>query len=318
MADCVFNTVRERDMDLLFAEAFLTDAGFLVYILKSIGLPEMACSTTKVDLSKTDSDGESDITVLADYGGQKIGLLIEDKIDAPAMEHQALRYKKRGESGIRSGEYDFNYVVIFCPQKYYDANSEAKKYPYFISYESILSYFCHSSKSVDLFRQSQIRQAIEKAKKPPETILNEKANAFFIRYKQYVRLYYPSLDLRTSGKSNGWWPRFGTVYGRSFIYHKPAYTPDYGIVDYTFPNGAGNIAYLQEMAAWLRSYGGEAIRAEVTGKSAALRIEVPVIDFTSVFEEVDEEKLRKCLDAVLLFSDFARVIQYGQLMTEQK
>ena len=75
-----------------------------------------------VYLSKSDKDGESDITVIIKSEGKKYGLLIEDKIDAIAMPEQPERYIKRGEKGIKNKDYDAFYSFIVCPEKYYKNN----------------------------------------------------------------------------------------------------------------------------------------------------------------------------------------------------
>ena len=73
-----------------------------------------------VDLSKSDNDGESDITVILQNQNTKIGLLIEDKINAIAMPEQCNRYSICGKKGIKNGDYKAFYVFIVAPEKYYN------------------------------------------------------------------------------------------------------------------------------------------------------------------------------------------------------
>ncbi len=84
-----FGTVSERDMDMVFLNAFSTDKGFLNLFIDKTNLPKTDYDVTEICLSKADMDGESDITVVIESAGQKYGLLIEDKIDAIAMPEQA-------------------------------------------------------------------------------------------------------------------------------------------------------------------------------------------------------------------------------------
>ena len=82
---CDFSTVSERDMDMLFLNAFSIDHGFLNLFIKEAKLPEADYTVSEIYLSKADKDGESDITVIVDSPEGRIGLLIEDKIDAIDM-----------------------------------------------------------------------------------------------------------------------------------------------------------------------------------------------------------------------------------------
>ena len=137
---CIFDDVSERDMDMLIAEEMVSNADFRKLFLDKIGISD--ADVLSVELSKTDPAlGESDITVTLSAGGKRIGLLIEDKVDAIAMPEQAARYTLRGERGVSDGLYDEFYVFIAAPQKYLSENYEAAKYPNRVSYEEMLAYF---------------------------------------------------------------------------------------------------------------------------------------------------------------------------------
>ena len=129
-----FGTVSERDMDMLFLNAFATDKGFLKLFIRKADLPKGDYKVNEVYLSKADKDGESDITVIIESSGKKYGRLIEDKIDAIAMPQQPERYIKRGERGKKNKDYDEFYSFIVCPEKYLKNNDAAKKYPYKVKY----------------------------------------------------------------------------------------------------------------------------------------------------------------------------------------
>ena len=78
---CVFHNVTERDMDLLFMEAFVCDPDFASLFIEKLSIPK-PYSIESVERSKVDKDlGESDLTVVYQSGDQKRALLIEDKID---------------------------------------------------------------------------------------------------------------------------------------------------------------------------------------------------------------------------------------------
>ena len=142
MTHCSFSTVRERDMDLLFLESIVTDPGFCELVLEKTDYAHKPFRVLDAQLSRTEIDlGESDLTVILEIEGKRVGLLIEDKIDAIAMPDQYGRYLKRGDKGRRKGDWEEFIVYIFCPQKYYCLNSEAKKYMHFRSYEKFKKYF---------------------------------------------------------------------------------------------------------------------------------------------------------------------------------
>lgn len=310
MVNCSFNAVHERDMDILFLESLASDPDFTKMVLSKTRFSGKDFRVISAALSETEPDlGETDISIVLQIDDLRVGLLIEDKVDAIAMPDQHLRYHKRGEKGIQKGKFDTYEVFIFCPQKYFDNNAEAKKYENFIPYEDMKTFFDAKNDVISRVRSQQLEQAIERAKKPPETNVDDAANLFFNKYKAYQKEYYPDLDLRTSDKSNGWWPHYSTRLGDVYIYHK---RPE-GFVDLTFPNAAGKLDILQNMASWLRSHDVSNVVAVKTGRAAALRIEVPKMPLKAVFENIDPVDVKKSFDAIQTLADFANLIQdaYG-------
>ena len=53
---CIFDTVRERDMDLLFMESIASDTEFVKTILQVASLPTDNFKVISVQLSKTELD----------------------------------------------------------------------------------------------------------------------------------------------------------------------------------------------------------------------------------------------------------------------
>lgn len=305
MTHCSFSTVRERDMDLLFLESIVTDPGFCELVLAETPYAQKPFRVLDAQLSRTELDlGESDLTVILEIDGKRVGLLIEDKIDATAMPDQYGRYLKRGEKGRRKDDWEEFIVYIFCPQKYYCLNSEAKKYMHFRSYEKFKEYFDGKGDILSHVRSQQLAQAINKAKKPPEANVDKNANAFFKQYLQFQREHYPTLDMRTSKTSSGWWPHYGTSLGDTYIYHKT----QEGSVILIFPNATAHMDTLQEIASWLREHGLPGVFATTASKSVALSIDVPKLKVKEPFEHTRESDLRMCLDAVQALTDFANIV----------
>lgn len=316
MTRCSFSTVRERDMDLLFLESIVTDPGFCALVLEKTEYAQQPFRVLDAQLSRTELDlGESDITVILEIGGKRVALLIEDKIDAIAMPDQCERYRLRGERGRSRGDWEAFSIHILCPQKYHATNSEAQKYKHFLSYERCREYFDGKDDMLSHVRSQQLEQAITKAKKPPEANVDQDANAFFRQYLQFQREHYPSLDMRTSEASSGWWPHYQTRLGDTYIYHKT----QEGAVILIFPNATGHMDTLQEIASWLRQHGLPGVIAKKAGKSIALSVDVPRLKVKEPFEQTSKSDLRTCLDAVQALTDFANTAEAaGRICAIQK
>lgn len=257
-------------------------------------------------LSRTELDlGESDLTVILEIDGKRVGLLIEDKIDAIAMPDQCERYRLRGERGRKKGDWEEFSIHIFCPEKYHSSNSESQKYKHYLSYEECKKYFVGKGDILSHVRSQQLEQAIMKAKMPTEANVDQNANAFFKQYLQFQREHYPTLDMRTSKTSSGWWPHYGTRLGDTYIYHKT----QEGSVILIFPNATAHLDTLQEIATWLREHGLPGVIAKKAGKSIALSVDVPKLRVKEPFEQTSKSDLRMCLDAVQALTDFANTAE---------
>ena len=133
------------------------------YFFQELFLKKINCQNYQVCKclhSLSDENGESDITIILENDNRKIGLLIEDKINAIAMPKQYERYILRAEKQKYKGLFDNYYIFIIAPKSYIDSNTEAKKYDNKISYEEILDYI-----SGDVYGESLIKEAIEVKKK---------------------------------------------------------------------------------------------------------------------------------------------------------
>lgn len=131
--------VIERDMDLLLMRKFSYDLNFLqqLFLSKTV-YKDAAIDSIEIFRSVYSEYGETDVEVIVTLNDDKrVALLIEDKIDAPAMEKQAERYEIRGEKGKANKSYNDYVIFIVAPEKYLKTNSEARKYPNKISYEEI-------------------------------------------------------------------------------------------------------------------------------------------------------------------------------------
>ena len=312
MVDCNFGTIVERDMDRLLLEAVATDPVFARLLVDKTDLKGQPFEVISVELSLSDSDGESDITIVMKIGDRKYGFLIEDKIDAPAMDKQHERYKKRGDTAVRNKKYQEYRVFIYCAEKYRERNSDAQFYEHFLSYEECKRYFDTKDDSISKIRSQQFAQAIHKARKTIQTEVNEKANAFFRKYKDYQEKHFPELVLVTSQKSNGYWPHYRTHFGNHiYLYHKISS----GFVDLTF--NKAKLSDLEQIAVWARKHGIPSVRAVTTSGSAALRIKVPDLDMQNSFDDYDEGTIRECFEAIEELIDLADVAHSMSQLNEK-
>lgn len=309
-----FGTVLERDMDMMFLNAFGTDNSFLKLFTNETKLPKANYKVKEVYLSKSDKDGESDITVIIEANSIKYGLLIEDKIDAIDTPSQPERYEKRGKTGVKNGEYSEFYVFIVCPEKYYKNNEAAKRYPHKVLYEEVRNYLKDKTDSMSIICYQEISQAIDKAKKPPKVEINENANRFTRSYKEYQEENYPNLDLTTSKDVNGYWAHYRTRFGLVYLYHK---ITD-GKVDLTFNRAAGHLDKLEIIAAWLRNHGISKVAVAKTNKSGVLRISVPKLNMDIPFEDNNEADIEKCFKAISELIEAANVFAVANSISNFK
>ncbi len=292
----IFADVAEHDIDMLMAEEFAASPDFLRIFTDEAGIS--AGKVVSVHISKMNLRlGESDLTVVIESGGERIGLLIEDKIDSIAMPYQAERYGLRGEAGVENGDYEKFFVFIVAPQKYLSYNKAAQKYPNRIRYESLVSYFEKQDGPRAAFKLRLLKQAIEKQKKSYQVQEDRAVTSFWKDYDLHKLFNYHDLDLHYDGEkkgSNARWPQFGTVIKGLYIIHK---TPS-GFVDLTFDRCADRMVEIEELLSEaIGNYASEGYAVRRTGKSAAVRLTVPKIDMHEPFDDQINE-VDECLAAV--------------------
>ena len=294
--------VYERDIDLYIINKFLNDSKFKELFLKKINCKNY--QVCKCLHSLSDENGESDITIILENHNRKIGLLIEDKINAIAMPKQYERYILRAEKQKHKGLFDNYYIFIIAPKSYIDSNTEAKKYDNKISYEEILDYI-----SGDVYGESLIKKAIEGKKKGYEVVENKAVTLFWEKYYDMVENRFSDLELKTKKGPKGSktrWPVFHTPIKKIHIIHES----NKGCLELRFRNVS---LYYSEVYDIVKNILKENMKLKRTGKSLAIRIDVPEIDFKKDFEE-QEENVIKCLEEVKELQKFMRKIDYKEIL----
>ena len=306
------NTICERDMDLLFAQAMMTDSDFSRMVVDKTNLQGKPYQVVAAELSKADSElGESDITIVIDVEGVRYGLLIEDKIDAIAMPEQHGRYVKRGKKGVKDCEYSDFRVFLFCPKKYYQNDDEAKLYEHVVTYEECKVYFDNKADALSELRSGQLQQALDKAKKPATVNVNAKANAFLRQYIAYQKEHFPMLTLTTKEDKNGWWTDYRMELGYVYINHKI----QEGFVDLTFPRAQDMEDKAKSIADWMRKHKFPNPTVVKAKKSVMIRVHVPKLDMSKDFNCVDMDELNQCFEVIQEMTDFANIVERTNSIT---
>ena len=161
-------------------------------------------------------------------------------------------------------------------------------------YEEIRDYLKEKSDLVQNIYYQQISQAIEKAKKPPKVVIDENANMFYRKYKDYQEEKFPELNLTTKREANGYWAHYTTRFGSVYLLHKIGE----GNADLTFNKAAKHIDQLKIVADWLKKHHIVNVTEIVTGKAGVLRVIVPKLNMQIPFEENDDYDIEVCFNTI--------------------
>ena len=306
-----FKKIYEHNMDLLIIEEFISDRGFAQIFLDRLGLTGDYCIRS-VYHSLSDADGESDITVILEYQGRRIALLIEDKIDAQTMPAQSERYQKRGEKGISQKEYDSYHVMLVAPVEYLDEHKHDvnANYEHRISYEELRDYLSKQNNARALFKVAMIEHAIKEKKEGYQVQEVEAVTEFWRKLRRFCREKYPQLDMLGTDTPKGAsasWPEFRTSIGVAKVFYKS----DKGYVDLEFPKYGDRIGSLNAIVGRKMS---DQMQIHKTGKSASIRIadERWRLDFLREFDD-SESIVDEVLQAVSKLCDLALCLNYSEL-----
>lgn len=303
--------IYEHDIDLLILEEFISDKAFASLFLHELGISDDYKLLDAMH-SKSDANGESDITFILKIGDKRIGILVENKIDAPTMINQSQRYFLRGESGKKQGLYDLFYVMLVCPDAYYSEhkNDPNANYPYWISYEKLKEFFDSQSSIRAQFKKEVIDFAIAEKKNGYLVQEAETVTLFWKNLRSFLQDSHPTLTIvgnETPKGSSACWPEFRTSLGKI----KVVYKSQKGCVDLEFPNYAertGNLyAYIIEKT-------GASFKIVETGKSASVRMQNAawVCDFSRPFD-TQLSSVEGALQAVETLCSLADKLNYCDL-----
>lgn len=300
-----FEKVLERDIDLLMINKFINDSKTIDFFLEKVGLT--GYKIISVEHSLMDNElGESDITLIVANEKNKIGILIENKIDAIAMDLQPERYVKRGDKAVSMGIYNEYRIFIIAPKKYLETNAYAKKYPNNISYEELIDFM-----KDDKYAVSLLEKAIEEKENGYEVIENEMVTKFWHNYYDFIKKNYPSIKINEiigPRGSRAVWPELHTNNSKVKIMHKS----DRGYMDLTFNDMSNNIEIFNKYIPdeIIKNY--EIVK---TGKSMAIRLHVPLLDFKNEFDDYTNE-MHECMKSVLELYDILTKINVTKMYND--
>ncbi len=272
----IFDKIEERDVDFIVMRAFVENSDFLSLFIRKVGY--QSGIVTRVEHSFTDSEfGESDITVVATIENKRVGLLIENKIDAKAMPEQSSRYSCRGNKGIVSGEYDEFFVFLIAPESYIAVNDEAKKYTNIIPYEELLRFFdtinCHFATEIMRLAIEKQAQGYTVQEVPAITDFWKKLYNYCCSSDKLIEMY--AADGPKGPRST--WPQFKIPLKGASLYYKAKQ----GVCDLQF---SGKLHDSLRLKTELAQFIDEDMHWADTGASLSLRIKTKPMNFKKPFE----------------------------------
>ena len=279
-----FESVQERDIDLLIMEEFASSKDFARIFLDAIGL-DCEYRINSIIHSKTDAAlGESDIVIVLELEDKRHALHIEDKIDAIAMPNQHDRYVLRAEKDISNSEYDSYSICIVAPEKYLETNIEAKKYKHSVKYEQMRELFLTKDDIRSKYKLALIDRALFEQKNGYQWEPNLGVVSFCTAMNEYKKTKRPGLPDGTIS----WWPSYSTLVKDAVIVFKA----NKGFCDLQF----GHTVAL-ELYSKISKHLSDRMSVVQTGKSASVRILTAPICFENKFEDNITE-VNEALDAL--------------------
>jgi len=303
-------SVAERDIDLLVLEELSVNLEFQEWFVSRTFGPQSFAEFVGAWHSVTDASlGETDLQFLyLSESGQRIAVLIENKISAPPQPEQGARYRLRGEKGISDGYWEEFCTVAIAPARYLASTQHSEKYDHEISYEEILSFF-YSRRSRQPrygYKARMILEAIEQNRRGYQPEYDEDMSSFVKAYYDTYGRSYPELVMQE--------PKPRPAQSDWIVFNPEGYPKGIWLCHQLFPGKVkaffdGGASKLEELTERYLSALGSDVELGTAGKSAAISISVAKINpVGSSFEEekghVDEamKALRK-LDKIIRSND---------------
>jgi hypothetical protein len=304
--DQILKAVSERDIDLLLLEELAVNPEFLSWWIKTTGAELKNIQPVQTSHSVTHPRlGESDLVITFETGEEQVrALLIENKMTAPPQPDQGLRYRQRGEEGIKEGHWVEFHTCLIAPERYVNSVEDVKEYDVRITYEQVRDWLNNHSNSRSAFRAQVVDQAITQSRRGYTPEVDERVTAFWKAYWDYSSKEFPELEMAEPGPkpANSTW-----------ISLKPESFPKGQLIKHKLQEGKmdlqidGAADQRDEIEEQLTALLGTDIQVVATGKSASVRIMVPSLDPFSNFRSQLED-VQQCLKAAYWLLLLSRAI----------
>ncbi len=286
------SSVSERDIDFVLLEELTVSEAFRVWMASQIG--EHSAYESKVGVWHSVTDGalgESDlILIFATSSGEKVAVLIENKIDAAPQPEQGERYHKRGLKGVSEGHWNRYVSCLIAPESYLQSEPYNQVYDTQISYESVQEYF--SDASVDderlAFKAMILREGIEQNRRGYKPVFSDVMTNFVANYHKLAVREFPELKIEEAK------PRPA---GSTWVNFLPNILPQGAIITHQLSAGMVKL-FLKPphtIDSVIEKYGPN-ITAEMSveqaGKSIAIILKAEKIDAINVSFEQQEDQVR--------------------------
>jgi hypothetical protein len=269
--------VTERDIDLLLMEEFHVSEDFVAWFCGEVGLTSVSPAGAWHSLS--DTDGESDLLLRVLKDGRRIGVLIENKVNAPEQDRQAERYHLRGIKCREQGKLD-DYVTVMCaPQRYLDALDSKSVYQHRLAYERIASWFSEQKGPRAAWRHHIMLEAIEQGRRGYTMAVNAAITEFHLAYWEYLRKEHPRIQMarpKNRGSKSSWIVLRGLDFPKGVNLHHKI---DQQVMEIGF-----SARRIEEVLAAKADWPDDIAKAQ-KGGTASLAISVPHIDMNRAFAE---------------------------------
>ena len=297
-------SVTERDIDLLLLEEFHVSNDFVGWFCSELGLHNVTAAGAWHSLS--DTDGESDLVLRVLQEGRRIGILIENKVSAPAQYRQAERYHLRGRRFVAEGKLDSYRTVICAPARYLNAVGPETVYQHRILYEQIEARFREQQAQGPraIWRHYVMLAAIDQGRRGYTMAVNAAITKFHLAYWTYLRQRHPSIQMarpKNRGSKSTWIILKGINFPRGVKLHHKF---DQQVMELGFEKHT-----VEEILA-VKSDWPDDIHPVQKGETASLAIDIPAIDMTLDLD-TQSAGVEQALESAY------RLIQYASLFRHQ-
>jgi hypothetical protein len=269
--------VCERDIDLLLLEELWANPAFRDWFISQSVTDAVLGQLVEVKRSVTQSSGESDLELTwQQVDGSCSRLLIENKVDAGFQRDQAARYRQRAQDCVANGQCSRAWTVLVAPDAYYGSAPRPLGFDVTLTYEQVRDWFVHSRlDSRSTFKAGLLTAAINKASLGYNPIADDAVSRFWQQYWEMSVALAPELAMNRPGPKPA---------GSTWIYFAPAGLPSAVWLVHKFANGivelnlGGAAKRLGDLRAVLGPALDSGMTVERTGKSASIRVQVPVLN----------------------------------------